>query len=134
MGSFIYFLFAVASNSNSGKLDITGADIAALVTAIGGIIVGVFAAYRRSKSDRERLDSDEHSAIYGAYTKIVQTLQDEVTRLRSSYNNERKEWLEERNLLEKENDQLKDEIIDLRRQLKERPSRRQHQSNEEKPQ
>lgn len=68
-----YFLLGAASLT----------DIAALVTAIGGVIIGFFAARRTHRSDKATADAAGQTSIMEGYAQIVNDLREEISRIRA---------------------------------------------------
>lgn len=97
---------------------INGSDIAAILTALGGIIVGLFAAHRRSRSERERLETAERDTTLAAYNSIIKTLQDEVLRQRTQTDNDRREYDSDKREWQHREEYLENQIRELKKRLR----------------
>lgn len=98
MIAFIHLLALAATDANAGA-SISLRDLAPLLTAVSGAFTGFYAAKRTEKADRIHTEQTELSALMQGYTNqiaaysgIVDTLQQEVLRLRTQFDLERASW------------------------------------------
>lgn len=102
----------------------SGSETAAIITAISGLFLGVFAAIRQIRTDRatddleqERQDNEEAALLLNGYSNMVEDLRREVNRLQKrvqeledKHEREKTEWHRER-------ESLKEEVRGLHREL-----------------
>lgn len=96
MIAFIQMLVLAAADAGAS---ISLRDLAPLLTAVSGAFTGFYAAKRTEKADRIQSEQTELSALMqgyanqiAAYSGIVDTLQQEVLRLRTQFDAERATW------------------------------------------
>lgn len=80
--------------------------VAAVVTAVGGVLTGALAWVRNRKTDKLSL-----------YSQFVDDLHEEVERLRGQYEKDRERWDAERADFEVRIDELTSEVKRLKREL-----------------
>lgn len=96
-----------ASAAKSSGLDF--GTLAPIITALTGLGTGFFAARRSEKADKVQAAQGEIAQLIqgytnqiSAYSSIVESLQSEVARLRTQFDDDRKDWEDEKaKLLEK---------------------------------
>lgn len=81
-------------------------EIAALVTALAGLILGVAAARRGSKQDKTM----EQTTLLEGYGGIVKDLQVEIARIRTQYTDDLAAWRSEKEILLRQIDLLQKQI------------------------
>lgn len=111
---FLYsFLLAAGTDTaNSVSSAIGSSAIPALITAIGGIVVGIVAANRASRTDKIKADAQERAEILKGYGEIVKSLQEEIERTRHEQLEEIADWDDEKL-------KFKDQIDDLKERMRE---------------
>lgn len=77
-------------------------DLAAILTALGGIIIGILTARRTSKSDKATQDNSQRQSLLEGYGQIVKDLQHEIERIRTQYEQDLDRWTKEKTALENE--------------------------------
>jgi hypothetical protein len=77
-------------------------DLAAILTALGGIIIGILTARRTSKSDKVTQDNSQRQSLLEGYGQIVKDLQHEIERIRTQYEQDLDRWTKEKTALENE--------------------------------
>lgn len=92
-----YLMAAVAAEAQKSGVDLT--DLAALVTAIGGIIAGILAARKGAKADKATQIATDQDNILESYGQIVKDLQNEVERIRKMYIEDEVRWRTEKQVL-----------------------------------
>lgn len=92
-----YLIAAAAAEAEKSGFSLT--DIAALVTAIGGIIIGVLAARKGARADRAKEEQTEQGTLLNSYGQIVKDLQHEVDRIRKMYVEDEVRWRTEKQVL-----------------------------------
>jgi len=95
----MFYLIAAAAVEAAKTSGFDLKDIAAVVTAIGGIIVGVIAARKGARADKAKEEQAEQTTILSSYGQIVKDLQGEVERIRKMYTEDSAIWRIEKETL-----------------------------------
>lgn len=80
----------------------SGPDVAALIAALTGTLVAVFAGVRNLRGDKFKKDVDASASLLVGYTNMVAVLQAEIDRLKSDHAEDRAAWAEERTRFRRE--------------------------------
>lgn len=101
-----------------------GAEIAAIIAAVGGLLTAVFASFRALRGDKVSEDANKAATILTGLQGLVTTLQTEVARLngdmtslRTQCEVERREWAVERQALRAEHVQEMKEAYERMEEL-----------------
>lgn len=86
--------------------DVNLTEVAAVITALGGLLVGILAARRNTSQDK----TTTQNALLEGYGQIVKDLQTEVARLRTQYTDDLSSWRSEKEILLKQIDILGNQL------------------------
>lgn len=96
MIAFIHLLIIAAADAGAS---VSIRDLAPLLTAICGSLTGFYAAKRTERADKLQSEQSELNALMqgyanqiSAYSGIVESLQQEVLRLRTQFDVDRQAW------------------------------------------
>lgn len=95
----MFLLLAAAAAEAAKESGFSLTDIAALVTAVGGVIVGILAARKGAKADKAKEEQTEQGTLLVSYGQIVKDLQGEVDRIRRMYIEDDARWRTEKEVL-----------------------------------
>jgi predicted nuclease with TOPRIM domain len=99
-------------------------DLIPVLTALTGITTGFFAARRGEKTDKLQNDQAEITSLIQGYTNqiaaysgIVESLQQEVLRMRTQFDQDRSVWNEEKDAFNSEERKLRARLKDTKNDL-----------------
>lgn len=106
-------------------------EIAALITAVGGIIIGVLAALRTQRQDKASSEVSEQQTLLEGYAQIVKDLREEITRIRKQYTEDLLTWKTEKELLLSQQDSLREELAKAKQTARRRRAAREVRNQDE---
>lgn len=87
----------------------SGAEIAAIIAAIGGLLTACFAGYRALRGDKVSEEANKAASVLTGLQGLVTTLQAEVTRVTAELDRLRDQHIEDRTAWELERKAIREE-------------------------